>query len=127
MGYTKSDDPDILIDVSADLEDKTQSPKFAKMTTGYRRRASTACPDSGDYDGQIARAYSSTGSVSTLCRFKQGSIKVEMTATKPVRPVWSGNLLVRIAENERTAYLQQNIVNGTAQLFEDSPFGRPSS
>jgi len=127
MGYTRSDDPDLLIDVSADLEDKSQPPKLAKMTTGFGRRASTSCPDSGDYDGQVARAFSSTGSVSTLCRFKQGSIKIEMTAMKPERQVWSGSLLVRVAENERSAYLQQNIVNDTAQLFADSPFERPSS
>jgi hypothetical protein len=127
MGYTRSDDPDILIDVSADLEDKTQPPKLVKMTYGYRCRVSTACRDSGDYGGQVARAFSSTGSVSTLCRFKKGSVKVEMTAMKPERPLWSGNLLVRIGENERTAYLQQNIVNDTAQLFADSPFERPSS
>lgn len=127
MGYTRSDNPDILIDVAADLEDKSQSPKPAKLTIGFRRMALTACPDSGDYNGQIARSFSSAGSESTLCRFKQGSVKVEMTAVKPARQVWSGKLLVRIDENEKTAYLLQNIVNDMAHLFADSPFERPSS
>lgn len=126
-GYALSDDPDILINISADFKDMTQSPKLAVMTSGPRRKASTACPDSGDYNSQIARPFSSTGSVSTLCRFKQGSVRIEMTASKPQRQVWSGNVLVRIGENERSAYLQQNIVNDTAQLFADSPFEGPSS
>jgi len=121
-GYSRSEEPDILINVAEDLKDKTSAPKKAKRTWNLPYSATTACPDSGDYNGQIARSASATGSLPILCRFKAGPIKVEMTAGHPRRPMWTGTLLVRIDANERFAYLMQNIVNDTALLFANSPF-----
>jgi hypothetical protein len=121
-GYTRADDPDILIRVSVDLKNMTSAPKLAKRRTvpPYSTPA-TACPSSGDYHGQVARSASSAGSLSTLCRFKEGSINIEMTGVVQKRTIWTGSFLVRIDEHEWSAYLLQNIANDTALLFEDSP------
>ena len=85
-------------------------------------RPTTACPSSGDYDGHVTRFVSSSGSLTALCEFKQGSVSVDMVGMDLNRTIWSGTLLVRIAENERPVYLLKNIVNETDLLFEDFPF-----
>ena len=122
-GYSKADNPDILISVSVDLKDMTSAPKLAKRRPMYPHdRSTTACPSSGDYDGQVTRFISSSGSLSTLCEFKQGSVSVDMVGMDLNRMIWAGTLLVRIAENERPDYLTLNIVNDTNLLFEYSPF-----
>jgi len=122
-GYTKTDNPDIVINVSVDLEDKTSAPKLATRRPMYPHSTpTTACPNSGDYNGQVARFSSSAGSLSTLCKFKEGSIKVDMMDTDLNQTIWAGTLHVRIDENERSYYLIQNIVNDTSLMFENSPF-----
>lgn len=122
-GYSKADNPDILIDVSVDLKDMTSAPKLAKRRPRYPHdRPTTACPSSGDYNGQVTRFVSSSGSLTTLCEFKQGSVSVDMVGMDLNRTIWTGTLLVRIAENERPVYLIQNIVNDTSLLFENSAF-----
>ena len=122
-GYIKADNPDILINVSVDLKDMTSAPKPATRRPMYPHdRPTTACPSSGDYDGHVTRFVSSSGSLTALCEFKQGSVSVDMVGMDLNRTIWSGTLLVRIAENERPVYLLKNIVNETDLLFEDFPF-----
>ena len=122
-GYSKADNPDILINVSVDLKDMTSAPKLAKKRPRYPHdRPTTACPNSGDYDGHVTRFVSSNGSLTALCEFKQGSVSVDMVGVDLNRTIWAGTLLVRIAENEKPVYLVLNIVNDTDLLFENSPF-----
>ena len=122
-GYSKAAKPDIVINVSMDLEDMTSAPKLAKKRPMYPHdRPTTACPNSGDYDGHVTRFVSSSGSLTALCEFKQGSVNVDMVGVDLNRAIWTGTLLVRIAENERPVFLVQNIVNDTNLLFEGSPF-----
>ena len=124
-GYSKADNPDILINVSVDLKDMTSVPKnlvLRPRMPNVPPRPSTACPNSGGYNGNGIRFASSNGSLSTFCEFKQGSVSVDMVGMDLNRTIWVGTLLVRIAENERPVYLAQNIVNDTNLLFENSPF-----
>lgn len=122
-GYGKADSPDILINISVDLKDMTSAPKLATRRPMYPRASpTTACPSSGDYEGQVTRFPSSSGSLTTSCEFKQGSIRIEMVSMDLNRTIWAGTLLVRIDENERSVYMVQNIVKDTNSLFEMSPF-----
>jgi len=122
-GYIKADNPDILINVAVDLKDMTSAPKPATRRPMYPHdRPTTACPNSGDYDGQVTRFVSSSGSLTALCEFKQGSVSVDMVGMDLNRTIWTGSLLVRIAENEKPVFLLRNIVNETDLLFEDFPF-----
>ncbi|MDX2417797.1 MAG: DUF4136 domain-containing protein [Xanthomonadales bacterium] len=122
-GYSKADNPDILINVSVDLKDMTSAPKLATRRPMYPHDSpTTACPNSGDYEGQVTRFASPSGSLTTLCEFKQGSVSIDMVGKDLYRTIWAGNLLVRIAENERPVFLIQNIVKDTNLLFENSPF-----
>jgi len=127
-GYTRANYPDIVIDVSVALKDMTSAPKVATRNLRTRRpmyphsTAATACPDSGDYNGQVGRSSSSAGSLSTLCKFKEGSIKVDMMDADLRQTIWTGMLHIRIDDNEKSYYLIQNIVNDTSLMFESSPF-----
>jgi len=121
-GYIKADNPDILINVSVELKDMTRAPKLATRRPMYPRTSPiTACPSSGDYEGQVTRFASSSGSLTTLCEFRQGSVSVELVGMDLNRTIWAGTLLVRIAENERPVFLVRNIVKDTNLLFENSP------
>jgi hypothetical protein len=113
----------MLIDVSVELESKTSAPKYASRRYALPYNTSiTACPDSGDYNGQVAGPPSSAGSRPTVCRFEEGSVKFSVSGPEPGRALWTGQLRVRIDPDERYAYLMQNIVNDAASMLEDAPF-----
>ena len=122
-GYSKADNPDILINVSVDLKDMTSVPKPVILTPTFRHSwPSTACPNSGAYDGRGIRFASSSGSLSTMCEFKQGSVSVDIVGMDLNQMIWAGTLKVRIAENEPFVYLVRNVEVDAYFLFEDSPF-----
>ena len=123
MDYARSDTPDLLIDVSVSLESRTSAPKIASRRYDLPYNTSiTACPGSGDYNGQVAGPPSSAGSRPTVCRFEEGTVEVEVAGPKEGRTLWTAQLLVRIDPDERYAYLMQNIVNDTAAMLADAPF-----
>lgn len=128
-GYSKADNPDILINVSVNLKDMTSVPRrrILTPTPRYNKGPSTACPNSGAYDGRGIRFASSSGSVSALCEFKQGSVSVDIVGKGMDlnQMIWAGTLNVRIAENEPRVYLLPNIEVDAYFLIEASPFRDP--
>ena len=122
-GYSKSDEPDVLISISVDLKDATIAPKISRTWIS----GSGVCPSYRFYNGG-PRAPSSTGSMPTLCEFKEGSVRVDMEVMKLKRAMWSGVSLVRIDKGEaKSNVISQRTLLGpiaadTDIMFENFPF-----
>jgi hypothetical protein len=115
-GYVKSNNPDILINVSARLEDKT------KVTTttdpmmygggyyGYR---------GGMYDPWGGYGYGTSTHVS---QYTEGTVNVDMVDVKQKRMIWEGIAIGRVNEKEKNDELRADINSGVAEMFENYPF-----
>jgi hypothetical protein len=113
-GYVKSDNPDILINVSVDVEDKTQAPSYTTGCPSYTIKKSN-----GAYD--ITNNINGKGR-GTFCRYTEGPIKIDMVDLKLNHTIWDGVSFVRIDERERGVFLNSFIVDDVNTMFEDSPF-----
>ena len=113
-GYTLSDDPDLLLNVSAILEDKT------KVTTyndpyyggyyGYRR---------GYYDPWAGYGYGSTTHVS---QYTEGTVNVDMVDARAKRMVWEGIAVGRVDEEKSNDEVRIAIESGVTEMFASYPF-----
>ena len=113
-GYVKSDNPDVLFDVSVDVEDKTQAPSQGGGCPSYSHD-SILKPDAGT-------SYINGKRRGTFCRYTEGSINIEMVDLKLNRTTWDGVSFVRIDERERGAYLNSFIKRDVDTMFESLPF-----
>ncbi|MDX2417502.1 MAG: DUF4136 domain-containing protein [Xanthomonadales bacterium] len=113
-GYVKSDNPDVLINVSVDVEDKTQAPSQGRQ--GY------GCPGYGGRSTYISSNYNDGKGRSTFCRYTEGSIKIDMIDLKLNRAIWDGVSFVRFDERERGEMLASFIMRDVDTMFESSPF-----
>jgi hypothetical protein len=111
-GYTKSDQPDILIDVSVDVEEKSRAPT-----------PSHGCPSySSNNSAFISTSVLAGQRRGTYCQYTEGPVKIEMVDTKLKRTIWEGTSIVRIDERERGILLSAFIVRDVETMFADSPF-----
>lgn len=112
-GLVESDNPDILIDVSAELEEVTRAPL-----------ANGICPSYEDY---FSRWYNfsyggTTGeSRSPVCNYADGQFTVELLDAKQGQSIMKGVSLVRLDENDRGEHLLLSASYDVATLFGDSP------
>lgn len=113
-GYTKSDNPDVLINVSAKLQDKTRvttmsDPMFGGYY-GYR---------GGMYDPWGGYGYGTSTHVS---QYTEGTVNVDMVDVKQKRMVWEGVAIGRVDERVSNPELREDIHAGVAAMFENYPF-----
>jgi len=114
-GYVKSDNPDILINVSARLEDKTKvttmsDPYMGGGYYGYR---------GGMYDPWGGYGYGTSTHVS---QYTEGTVNVDMVDVKQKRMIWEGVAIGRVDEKEKNDELRSDINTGVAEMFENYPF-----
>ena len=115
-GYVKSDSPDLLINVSARLEDKTKvtttsSPAmYGGGYYGYR---------GGMYDPWGGYGYGTSTHVS---QYTEGTINVDMVDIDQKRMVWEGVAIGRVNEKQKSGELRQDIMDGVAEMFANYPF-----
>jgi len=115
-GYVKSDSPDLLINVSARLEDKTKvtttsSPAmYGGGYYGYR---------GGMYDPWGGYGYGTSTHVS---QYTEGTVNVDMVDIAQKRMVWEGIAIGRIDEKQKSGELRQDIMDGIAEMFANYPF-----
>lgn len=120
-GFTKAETPDMWLNVFVDLEDKNSAPANTSgiSTDGYFEK----CPRYGPGSRR-----SSTGSLQIVCRFKEGSVTIEMTDAESEQTVWTGIANVQIAEDEvertlkRRGSLLAPVVVDVNSMLEESPF-----
>lgn len=113
-GYVLSDNPDLLINVSARLQDKT------KVTT-------TSDPMYGGYYGYRGGMYDpwggyGYGTSTHVSQYTEGTVNVDMVDVKQKRMVWEGVAIGRVNEKEKNDELRSDIHTGVAAMFENYPF-----
>jgi len=114
-GYTQSDNPDLMINVSGRLQDKTKvtttsDPYMHGGYYGYRR---------GAYGAWGGYGYGSTTHVSN---YTEGTINVDMVDRAQKRMVWEGVAVGRVKENKTNEETRTNIYAGIKEMFAGYPF-----
>ena len=114
-GYKKSDNPDLLINVSGRLQEKTKvtttsDPYMAGGYYGYRR---------GAYGAWGGYGYGTTTNVSN---YTEGTVNVDMVDRAQKRMVWEGVAIGRINEKTTNEKRRANIQAGIQEMFAAYPF-----
>jgi ABC-type glycerol-3-phosphate transport system substrate-binding protein len=113
-GYTLSDNPDLLLNVSAQLEDKTRVTTYNDPMYGgyygYRR---------GFYDPWMGYGYGTSTHVS---QYTEGTVNVDMVDAKAKRMVWEGVAVGRVNEDRSNDEVRAAISSGVAEMFASYPF-----
>lgn len=113
-GYTLSDDPDLLINVSAILEDKTKVTTYNDPMYGgyygYRR---------GVYDPWYGYGY---GTQTHVSQYTEGTVNIDMVDARAKRMVWEGIAVGRVDEERSNAEVREAIEAGVREMFASYPF-----
>lgn len=113
-GYVKSDDPDLLLNVSARLQDKTKvttyNDPYPMGYYGYRR---------GFYDPWYGYGY---GTQTHVSQYTEGTVNIDMVDARAKRMVWEGVGVGRLKEGRSNEEVRQAISEGVATMFQGYPF-----
>jgi len=113
-GYVKSDDPDLLLNVSARLQDKTQvttyNDPYPMGYYGYRR---------GFYDPWYGYGY---GTQTHVSQYTEGTVNIDMVDARAKRMVWEGVGVGRLKEGRTNEEVRQAISDGVTTMFQGYPF-----
>jgi hypothetical protein len=114
-GYRKSDNPDLMINVSGRLQDKTKvtttsDPYMSGGYYGYRR---------GAYGSWGGYGYGTSTHVSN---YTEGTVNVDMVDRAQRRMVWEGVAVGRVKENKTSDETRTNINAGIQEMFAGYPF-----
>lgn len=113
-GYQKSDDPDLLMNVSARLDDKTKVTTYNDPMYGgyYGYRAGFYDPWYG-YGG---------GTRTHVSQYTEGTVNIDMVDADQKRMVWEGVAIGRVDEEATNAEVRAAIDAGVAEMFANYPF-----
>ena len=114
-GYVESDNPDLGINVSARLQEKTKvtqttDPMMYGGYYGYRR---------GYYDPWGGYGYGTSTHVS---QYTQGTVNIDLVDLAQKRLVWEGVAIGRVKEGRSNAEIRTNIDQGVTTMFAGYPF-----
>ena len=114
-GYVQSDDPDLMINVSGRLQDKTKvtttsDPYMGGGYYGYRR---------GAYGAWGGYGYGTSTHVSN---YTEGTVNVDMVDRAQKRMVWEGVAVGRVNEKKTSEETRTNINAGIQEMFAGYPF-----
>jgi hypothetical protein len=114
-GYRMSDNPDLMINVSGRLQDKTKvtttsDPYMGGGYYGYRR---------GAYGAWGGYGYGTTTHVSN---YTEGTVNVDMVDRAMKRMVWEGVAVGRVNEKKTNEETRTNIYAGIQEMFAGYPF-----
>jgi len=109
-GLVRSNDPDILINVSVEVEDVSAPPVRALN-----------CPRYDDYySRRVADSYAGEGR-RPMCIYTEGSITVELVDAELNRTIGEGTSRVRMDERDRGARLVRSVSSDVAEMFGETP------
>ena len=108
-GLVKSDKPDILINVSVDVEDASAPPVRALN-----------CPRYDDYySRRVADSYGGEGR-RPMCIYTEGLIVVEIVDVELNRTIGEGVSRVRMDDKDFGASLARSVENDVAEMFGET-------
>ena len=108
-GYTKSDNPDLLVNFSARLQDVTKVREVPAPYYGYR---------GGYYSPWGAYGYATETHVS---QYTEGTVNIDLVDAKQRQLVWEAVAIGRITDDVREN-LRQRIMEAVPKFFEKYPF-----
>ena len=114
-GYVKSDDPDLLVNFNAILEDKTTVSTTPAPTYGmggyygYRR---------GFYDPWIGYGYATETHVS---QYTEGTLNIDLVDPRQKKLVWEGVGIGRVTDSTYEN-LEAVVAEAVPKFFEEYPF-----
>lgn len=111
-GYTLSDDPDLLLNVSARLQDKTKVTTYNDPAPYYGYRA-------GFYDPWYGYGY---GTRTHVSQYTEGTVNIDMVDADQKRMVWEGVAIGRVSERSTNEELRQSVNAGVSEMFTSYPF-----
>ncbi len=113
-GYTLSPNPDLLMNVSARMEDKTRVTTYNDPMYGgyYGYRA-------GFYDPWYGYGYGTTTQVS---QYTEGTVNIDMVDASAKRMVWEGVAVGRVTGDKSNEEVRAAINSGVAEMFAKYPF-----
>ena len=120
-GYTKSDDPDLLVNFNGILREKTdiRTTPAAPMGGYYGYRG-------GFYDPWGGYGY---GHETHVSQYTEGTFNIDLVDAKEKRLVWEAVGVGRVSQ-QALEELEQRVPEGVARFFETYPFtagsGTPS-
>ena len=109
MGYTLSDDPDLIVNFTVSVEQVTevsQVPSARPAYHGYRR---------GHYDPWPGQAYDTW-----VRNYEKGALVIDVADPRRGRLVWTGMTGGRVTE-EKVKNLQATVEAATARVFDRFP------
>jgi hypothetical protein len=114
-GYVQSQNPDLMINVSGRLQDKTKvtttsDPYMGGHYYGYRR---------GRYGAWGGYGYGTTTHVSN---YTEGTINVDIVDRALKRMVWEGVAVGRVDDKKTNEEKRANIYAGIQEMFAGYPF-----
>ena len=114
-GYTKSNNPDLLINFNAVLQDKT------KVTT-----APASPPMHGGYYGYRGGYYGAWGGYgyateTHVSQYTEGTFNIDLVDGKRMQLVWEAVGVGRVTE-KKLANLEETVRNGVPKFFALYPF-----
>ena len=114
-GYKMSDNPDLMINVSGRLQDKTKvtttsDPYMGGGYYGYRR---------GAYGAWGGYGY---GTQTHVSNYTEGTVNVDMVDRAMKRMVWEGVAVGRVNEKKTNEETRTNIYAGIQEMFAGYPF-----
>ncbi len=109
-GLERSDDPDILVNVSVDLEAASRPPVRG-----------TNCPKYEDYYSRRAADGFAGEGRRPMCIYREGSIVVVLTDVAQIQRIMDGVSRVRLDENDKGNVLLMSVSYDVATMFGGSP------
>jgi hypothetical protein len=112
-GYVKSDTPDLMVNVSGRMKDKTKvttSPSMHGGYYGYR---------GGRYGAWGGYGYGSTTHVSN---YTEGTVNVDLVDVGLKRMVWEGVAMGRVDDSKTNEETRATINSAIQEMFAGYPF-----
>lgn len=115
-GYTKSDNPDLLVNFNAILQDKTKvstSPAPMPMHAGYYGYR-------GGYYGGWGMSYG-FATETHVSQYTEGTFNIDVVDAKRMQLVWEAVGVGRVTE-EKLENIEQSVKEGVPRFFAGYPF-----
>ena len=112
-GYTRSDDPDLLVNFNARLQEKTQvrttSAPSSSLYYGYRR---------GYYSSWPSYHF---GTETHVSQYTEGTFNIDLVDAKKKQLVWEAVGTGRVTQ-KKLENLEQGVKEGVPKFFANYPF-----
>jgi hypothetical protein len=112
-GYVKSNNPDLLVNFNAHIQDKTKVTQTSSMNSGayYGYRG-------GRYGAWGGYGY---GTDTRVTQYTEGTFNIDLVDAKNKKLVWEAVSVGKLTE-EKLENMQEGVRNGVPQFFAFYPF-----